>query len=141
MTVDHYSQLETIANELMKEFDIKVAPVPVESMLHSPKPGMWSSMNLNQLTGSFLSIRDQYSPRMSMARLIARLLINSEWGQQRELGKLITDEDSLRAFARMVVMPKALLQNLSSGAKNAITIRMNFEVPEEDAQQRLMEIL
>ncbi|MCU0496597.1 MAG: hypothetical protein MUF87_04500 [Anaerolineae bacterium] len=141
MTVDHYGQLESIANELMKEFDIKVAPVPVESMLRDPKPGMWSSMNLNQLTGSFFSIRDQYSPRMSMARLIARLLINTEWGQQRELSKLITDEDSLRAFARMVIMPKSLLQTLSSGAKNAVTIRMNFEVPEEDAQQRLLEIL
>lgn len=140
MTPDQLKQLELVASELVKAFDVKAAPVPVESMLQKPLPGMWGEINVSQLTGSFLSIRDPYSPRISMARLLARHVINSDWGTQRKLAEVIGNDEDVRAFARMLIMPKELVESLASGARNPVAMSMIFEVPEEDAQKRLMQM-
>jgi hypothetical protein len=140
MNSDDLKRLEAIAGELLKAFDVKAPPVPVESMLQKPPPGMWGEINVSQLTGSFLSVRDPYSPRMSMARLLARHVINCEWGRERGLPDLIKSEEDVRTFSRMLVMPKTMIEAMTTGARNPVAMSMNFEVPEDDAQGRLIQI-
>jgi hypothetical protein len=140
MTSEQLKILEAAASELVKAFDVKAPPVPVESMLQKPMPGMWQEMNVSQLTGSFLSVRDPYSPRVSMARLLARHAINCEWGQQRKLLEIIRSDEDVRTFARMVIMPREMIDLLTTGARNPVAMSMHFEVPEDDAQHRLMQI-
>ncbi|HEX2621683.1 MAG TPA: hypothetical protein VHL11_16110 [Phototrophicaceae bacterium] len=135
-----YKQLDLIASELIKAFDVKAPPVPVESMLQKPIPGMWGEVNIAQLTGSFLSVKDPYSPRMSMARLLARHIATCDWGKTRHLGELVQGEDDMRAFARMLIMPKEMIATLTTGARNPVAMSMHFEVPEEDAQKRLLQM-
>lgn len=140
MTND-FHQLEAIASEVMAAFDVVSPPVPIETMLKEPQPGMWDEVDVNQLSGSFLSIKDLYSPRMSLARLLARHIASSPWGRERSLMQLLNDEDRVRMFARMLIMPHDMVMGLSNAARNPTTIRMHFEVPEDDARQRLNEIV
>ncbi|MBC8099451.1 MAG: hypothetical protein H7Y11_08405 [Armatimonadetes bacterium] len=140
LQVEALQILEVAASDLMREFEVKVPPIPVESILQKPQAGMWEEININQLTGSFLSIKDQYSPRMSMARLLAKHVINCPWGKARDLSALVKSEDDLRTFARMLIMPREMVMTMTTGARNPVVMSMNFEVPEEDAQKRLMQI-
>jgi hypothetical protein len=132
--------LEAVANTLIQAFDVHTPPVPVESMLQRPRPGMWNEVNVSQLTGSFLSIRDKYSPRMSLARLLARHVMASAWGQTHKVAEYIEkDEERLKAFARMIIMPDDLLRSMSMGSRNPVAMGMYFEVPEDEAEMRLQE--
>lgn len=139
MTDERVQRLEKVAAEVMRLFHVKAPPVPLESMLQQPPGDLWERIDLSQLTGNFWSIKDPYAPRMSLARLLARHLVSSPWGQEQQLPDLIKTEQDVRAFARMLVMPVEMLQALSSGARTAVAVSMNFEVPEEDAQKRLIE--
>ena len=85
-------QLESIATELVAEFEVSSAPVPIETMLQNPKDGMWEQVDITQLSGSFLSLKDRYSPRMSIARLLAKHLTTCEWGQERGVFELLRTE-------------------------------------------------
>jgi hypothetical protein len=134
-------QLEAIANELIRTFDILTPPVPIEWMLQNPRDSMWKKVDINQLSGSFLNIREYYSPRMSMARLLARHVASSEWGKSRGLTTiLMRGEDHLRAFARMLVMPSDMVSTLTAAGQNPTTMSVAFEVPEDDARIRLHEL-
>ena len=134
------ADLEVVVTELLEAFEINIPPVPVESMLQKPPSGMWKEVDITQISGNFLKITDTYSPRMSMARLLARHIVASEWGKARELGRLSGDEDGLYTFARMVIMPKSMVDEMSAGAKTPTAMRLHFEVPEEDAQLRLQDL-
>jgi hypothetical protein len=134
------NHLEAIASELIENFEINSPPVPIESMLQYPRPDMWREVDINQLSSSFISVREHYSPRMSLARLLARHVVTSPWGNQRGLSDLRNDDGLLRAFARMLIMPVGMVKALSSGARTPTAMSMHFEVPEEDARQRLEEL-
>ena len=132
-------EFEAVAMELITAFDIKSPPIPIESMLQHPQEGMWQEVDLRNLSISFLSVRETYSPRMSLCRLLARHVITSEWGHNRGTDQIHTEED-IHRFARMLIMPLEMVQALSSGARNPTTMSLHFEVPEEDARLRLEEI-
>lgn len=132
--------LEAIATELIDTFEIKAPPIPIESMLQHPKPDMWAEVDIAKLSGGFLNIKETYSPRMSLARLLARHVATSEWGKARELNTMIRTEDQIAAFARMLIMPMNMVKALSSGARMPTTMSFHFEVPEEDARLRLVEL-
>jgi hypothetical protein len=132
--------LEIVASEVIETFDIKAPPVPIESMLQHPKPGMWEEVDITRLSGGFLSIKDPYSPRMSLTRLLARHIIQSQWGQTRKMQDIVTSDTDVHTFARMLIMPLAMVRALSSSARNPTTMSLHFEVPEDDARQRLIEL-
>lgn len=139
--MDDMQRLEEIATQLLDEFDVHAPPVPIESMLQHPKEGMWEDVDVNQLSGTFLSIKDQYSPRMSLARLLARHVAMSDWGKQKGLLELIRKNDEmLKTFARMIVMPANMIRGMTPSARNPMALSAEFEVPEEDVRQRLMEL-
>jgi hypothetical protein len=139
--VDELTQLEAIASELIKLYEIEKPPVPIETILQNPKDGMWEEVNVSQLTGSFMSIRDRFSPRMSLARLLARHLMMCDWGEERKVADLINrDEERMRAFAQMLIMPREMIQSLVQGMRNPVAISLQFEVPEEDAELRLEQL-
>ncbi|MEQ8677587.1 MAG: hypothetical protein RLP44_13680 [Aggregatilineales bacterium] len=135
-------KLEKIALELITSYEITTPPVPIESMLKNPKDGMWKQVDVNQLSGSFISVKDRYSPRMSLARLLVRHVATSEWGKERQLQQLlIQDENHIYAFARMLVMPASMISSLSTASRNPTMISMKFEVPEDDARQRMFDLV
>ncbi|MDZ4670330.1 MAG: hypothetical protein SH821_05630 [Phototrophicales bacterium] len=139
--MDNLHRLEEIAHELIESFDIHAPPVPIETMLQHPKSGMWDEVDVNQLSGTFLSIKDQYSPRMSLARLLARHVATSTWGKERGVFDMVKkDEELLRAFARMIIMPATMVRGLTASARNSMSLSTEFEAPEEDARQRLLEL-
>src|SRR5216684_2426345 len=78
--------IEAAINELMTAFDVTDPPIPIEIMLQRPKAGMWKEINLSELSTAFINVRQRYSPRMSVARLLARLACRSEWGDRHNLG-------------------------------------------------------
>ncbi len=137
---DH-QKLEAIASEVIRAFNISAPPIPIESMLHRPVNQMWEELDINQLSGSFLSIKDRYSPRMSLARLLARHIASSPWGKERGLAALLQSEEDIQSFARMLIMPAEMVEALTSSMRNPSTVGLHFEVPEEDALLRLQELL
>jgi hypothetical protein len=135
--------LESIASELIKTFEIGNPPIPIEIMLQRPKPDMWEEVDITELSVGFLKTGGHFSPRMSLARLLARHIVQSDWGQGRGLQDIMKqdkNEELLRAFARMLIMPGEMVKALSSGARTPITMSMHFEVPEDDARLRLKEL-
>lgn len=136
-------QLESIATELIHTFEIEHPPVPIEIMLQRPLPDMWSEVDITELSVGFLKSGGHFSPRMSLSRLLARHIIQSEWGNKHGLEAIFKqdhDDQMLRAFARMLIMPLEMIRALSPGARTPIAMSVHFEVPEEDARQRLSEI-
>jgi hypothetical protein len=109
-------------------------------MLQKPHQHMWEVVDVTQLSGSFLSVKDRYSPRMSLARLLARHIASSDWGQARNLFTLLQEGDNLQSFARMLIMPEDMLSGLTSSNRTTAYIVSHFEVPQEDASQRLLEM-
>lgn len=135
-----FTELESIATELLAQFDITSPPVPIESILQRPLPGMWEELDVSQLSSGFLVVTENYSPRMSLARLLARHVANSAWGMARELHTLIEDEQNLQRFSRMLIMPATMLAELHEEARTPQMVSVYFEVPEEDARLRLLDI-
>lgn len=138
------NQLEAIAMELIKTFEIENPPIPIEIMLQRPKPDMWEEVDITELSVGFLKTGGHFSPRMSLARLLARHIVQSDWGEKRGLRDLLfkneKEDAMLKAFARMLIMPIDMVKQLSSGARTPMTMSMHFEVPEEDAKLRLQEL-
>jgi hypothetical protein len=141
--VNDRSHLEAIASELVQIFEITTPPVPIEIMLQRPKPDMWKEVDITELSVGFLKGGGHYSPRMSLARLLARHVVHSDWGEQRGLKDILKKDDgeeTLRAFARMLIMPMDMVKALTASARTPMTMSMHFEVPEDDAKQRLDEL-
>lgn len=138
--MSNLEKLEAVAAELIAEFDVNYAPVPIETILQNPKEDMWEKVDITQLSGSFLSLKEPYSPRMSIARLLARHLATCPWGQERDLFNLLREGDNLKLFARMLIMPKPLVENVPTAARNPTTMSLQFEVPEDDIRIRLDEV-
>ncbi len=132
--------IEQAVSDLMAAFDVTNPPVPVEIMLQRPKAGMWKEVNLSELSTAFINIKQRYSPRMSVSRLLVRMICRCEWGAQRKLADLVKDEETMRAFARAIMMPHRMLDALPIASRTPITISMRFEVPEDDARLRLEEL-
>jgi hypothetical protein len=140
MADEQLGVIESAIVELMDAFDVMEPPVPVEIMLQRPKAGMWKEVNLSELSTAFINIKQRYSPRMSVARLLARCACRSEWGENRKLGLIGSTDDGLRALARAILMPKGMLDRQSVSSRTPIAVSMRFEVPEDDARQRLIDL-
>lgn len=140
MNVVDQSQLEKIANSLIQLYDIQGPPVPIESMLQRPLDDMWEELDISKLSGGFINVTDHYAPRMSLARLLARQVAGSDWGIERGLDAVGRDEDKIRAFARMLIMPSTLVTALSDIARTPEWLSIHFEVPADDALTRLQEL-
>ena len=135
-----FEKLEEIAEEICEAFEAFAPPIPVELMLQQPPESMWDEIDVAQLSGSFLSIKERYSPRMSLARLLVRHIAASAWGIERGLDKILGDTELLNAFARMLLMPKEMINGLTTAMKTPQSISIRFEVPESDAKDRLLEL-
>ena len=133
-------RLEEIAQELCDIFEVYAPPVPIELMLRRPLPDMWEEVDVTQLSGSFLSVKERFSPRMSLARLLVRHIARSEWGAQHNLSNILSDEDETNTFARMLLMPREMVNGLTDSMRNPKTMSIHFEVPESDAEERLLEL-
>lgn len=138
--MSNIDKLEAIAAELIAEFDVDYIPVPIETIMQNPKDDMWDKVDITQLSGSFLSLKDPYSPRMSIARLLARHTASSPWGRERDLFNLLREGNNLKNFARMLIMPKPLVEKLSEDERNPTPLSQQFEVPEDDVRIRLDEV-
>ena len=132
--------LENITEEICEAFEVYAPPVPIELMLQKPPDGMWEEIDVTQLSGSFLSISERYSPRMSLSRLLARQIAASDWGKERNIDQILGNQEALNAFARMLLMPRDMVEGLTSNMRNPQTMSMHFEVPESDARERLFEL-
>ncbi|MEP7286521.1 MAG: hypothetical protein ABI947_12215 [Chloroflexota bacterium] len=140
VTNEQFAIIEVAIADLANAFDVFEPPIPVEIMLQRPKEGMWKDYNLSELSTAFINIKQRYSPRMSVARLLARCACRSVWGTERKLTGLDEAHDSLYALARAILMPKFMLDKLAPASRTPMAVSMRFEVPEEDARQRLVDL-
>lgn len=140
MLDDYLKLAETAVNDLLVAFDVTTPPVPVEIMLQRPKAGMWKQINLSELSVAFINVKQVHSPRMSIARLLVRYICRSDWGDKHHIAPLITDDGMLKAFARSLLMPRSMLDGMLDSQRVPMTISARFEVPEEDARLRLIDL-
>ncbi len=140
MTENYLGLLEAATHDLVLAFDVIAPPVPVEIMLQRPKAGMWKEVNLSELSAAFINVKQRYSPRMSIARLLVRYICRSDWGAKHQLAAIMDNEQALRKFARTLLMPRPMLDALSPQSRTAMAISTRFEVPEEDARLRLIDL-
>lgn len=139
---DH-AHLESIVRELLAEYGITHAPIPLEMMLQTQRPLLWNTVDLSDLSMGFFnpgSFSSLYAPRMSFARMITRMTLSSEWGNARQLPALLPDETAQHAFARMLVMPIHLINTLPPANKTTETLSNFFEVPPADVELRMADL-
>jgi hypothetical protein len=139
MTGETLGQIEAAVNDLLTAFDVTTPPVPIEIMLQRPKAGMWKEVNLSELSAAFINVRQRFSPRMSIARLLVRHILRSEWATTRNLAPLLSDEDAIRAFARAILMPRVLLST-KTATRDPAVLSSRFEAPEDDVKLRLIDL-
>jgi hypothetical protein len=139
MTTD-LAHLETVAAELLTIFDVSGPPVPIEYMLQHPRAHMWEEVDISLVSGSFLNLKVPYMPRMSLTRVLVRLVVNSEWGMARGLGPLALDAEAISTLARTITMPRSMVQALPPGARTPHAMSEHFEVPVLEAEKRLGEL-
>ncbi len=131
---------EAAVHNLIAVFDVSTPPIPIELMLQRPKTGMWKEVNLSELSAAFISVKHRHSPRMSIARLLARHICRSPWGAQHQLAAFVDNDEAIRAFARALLMPRTMIDALAPANRTLLTISNRFEVPEEDVALRLAEL-
>ena len=127
--------IETIENAvhaMLEAFDVDAPPVPVDTMLQDPHEGLWEEVNVAEMSATFLSLHDRYSPRMSVVRLLARHVIRSAWGVEHGLEVVRTDVEYLHRFARAIVIPRQLFEEAGIDPSDIGEISDCFEVPESD---------
>ncbi len=133
-------KLEAVVRELIQLYTVTAPPIPIERMLQHPHPDMWDDVDVGDLTGNFLNISTPFSPRMSLARFLARHIAKSPWGKQRGLAALDGDEESIHRFARVIIMPLDMVLEINAASRTPQLISLHFEVPEDDARLRLKEL-
>src|SRR5258708_37570611 len=136
MPEDQLPVIEAAIDELMAAFDVNDPPIPIEIMLQRPKAGMWKEVNLSELSTAFINVKQRYSPRMSVARLLARLACRSEWGDRHNLGTVGSTDESLRALARAVLMPRSMLDRLAPPTRTPKGVTNGLLGPGEDDRRR-----
>jgi hypothetical protein len=133
-----HADLAAVADALVALFEITEPPVPVEMMMNNPRPGLWTHTDFSQLTFSFAIRGDRHAPRISMARMIVRLMIDTEFGRKYRLPELIgISPERITEMARLILVPDILLNHLPQSEHNAIAVAMTFMIPEDDAEARL----
>ena len=135
------NRINELVQELLDLFNVTNPPVPVETMLRRPPNDLWEDVDPTQLSGTFLSLTDRYSPRMSLARLFVRPLMESPWGKERKLNELLITPDSIATFARILVMPEQLMESTAGRGRTPTTVSIQFEVPEDEAEKRMLELI
>ncbi len=140
--MNQIERLEAIAQEILDIFEVYAPPVPIELMLQHPRREMWEEVDPAQLSGSFLSLKDRYSPRMSLTRLLVRHIASSAWGHEVGLFDIVQNNiDHLNRFARMLIMPRDMVLGLPASNRNPTIMSNYFEVPPDDAEKRLTELI
>ncbi len=133
-------KLEAAVKELLDMYNVSAPPIPIERMLQHPDKDMWDDVDMNYVTSTFLNMSTPYSPRMSLARFLARHIANSPWGEKRGLDEFSEDEPSIHAFARVLTMPMDFVMEIDAKSRTPEIISLHFEVPEEDARLRVQEL-
>ena len=132
--MDH---LENIVKELIELYSISAPPIPIERMLQQPHPDMWNEVDVSKLSSTFLNIKVRYSPRMSLARFLAREIAGSSWGRKRGLEGISDDDPVIHRLARVIAMPGEMVMEINPESRTPELISLHFEVPEDDAKLRL----
>ncbi|GAB4553815.1 MAG: hypothetical protein OHK0023_23250 [Anaerolineae bacterium] len=140
MSTSPLEVIERAVVELLAAFDVERPPIPIEIMLQRPRNGMWREVNLSELSISFIKLESPFSPRMAIARLLARHACRSSWGTTRGLGTFADDDTLVRAFARALLMPQNMMMVLPETGRSVQAVSQRFEVPEADAVLRLNEL-
>lgn len=133
-------KLDLVVKELLTLYSISAPPIPIESMLQHPHPNMWNEVDLKDLSSSFLNISTPFSPRISLARFLAKTIAKSPWGEERGLPEIVHDDQSIYRFARAIIMPAEMVLEINDDARTADLISLHFEVPLDDARLRLEEL-
>src|SRR5882672_6411385 len=98
-------KLEQVVRELIELHGVTAPPIPIERMLQHPHPDMWIDVDMDDFSSTFLDVKTPFSPRISLARFLARQIAKSDWGVQRGLEELDGDDETIYRFARMIAMP------------------------------------
>jgi hypothetical protein len=133
-------KLEQVVRELIELYGVTNPPIPIEQMLQHPHPDMWNDVDMDDFSSTFLNVKTPFSPRISLARFLARQIAKSDWGMMRGVDELDGDDEGIYRFARMIAMPVDLVMEISAASRTPQLIGLHFEVPEEDARLRLQEI-
>jgi len=139
VTVSTPGLFDAVVAELMDAFEVDRPPVPVELMLKRPRPGMWREPNLGDMSLSFIQVSSPFSPRMSIARLLARHVCGCPWGEARGLRRDHADEE-IRYLARAILMPARMVAVVPGAQRDPLDLSARFEVPESDALARLQDL-
>ncbi len=137
---DNLQELEAVGRELVLLYGVTAPPVPIERMLQHPHPDMWDEVDMDDVSSTFLNISTPYSPRMSLARFLARQIAKSPWGRERGLAGMGDNERMIHSLARVIIMPADLVLEISEASRTPQIISLHFEVPEEDARLRLSDL-
>ncbi len=133
-------KLEQVVRELIELYGVSAPPIPIERMLQHPHPDMWIDVDMDDFSSSFLNVKTPFSPRISLARFLARQIAKSDWGAKRGLKEMDGDDDAIYRFARIIVMPVDLVMELNAVSRTPQLVSLHFEVPEEDARLRLQDL-
>lgn len=138
-----WDYLESLVGSLLELYEITAPPIPLEKMLQTARAGLWETFDLSELSTGFFSpmnFTNPYAPRVSMARMIGRKLLDSEWGRERALSDRIRNDGDINVLARILMMPRHMIEALPPANRTPEVLSDYFEVPKSDAELRLADL-
>jgi hypothetical protein len=143
LEVTDWDYLEGLIRSLLELYEITAPPIPLEKMLQTARPGLWETFDLSEVSVGFFSptnFTNPYAPRVSLARMIGRKLLESDWGKERALPDRIRDDGDIHKLARILMMPRHMIEALPLANRTPEVLSDYFEVPKSDVELRLTDL-
>ncbi|MCS7070543.1 MAG: hypothetical protein NZM00_03500 [Anaerolinea sp.] len=143
LEVTDWDYLETLVRSLLELYEITAPPIPLEKMLQTSRSGLWESVDLSEVSTGFFSpmnTASPYAPRVSLARMIGRKVLQSDWGKQQGLPARIQNDSDINTLARILMMPRHMIEALPPANRTPDVLSEYFEVPQSDVELRLADL-
>jgi len=133
-------ELDAAALDLLHMHGVEQPPVPIEDILRRPIGNLWQPDLVDLSLPSFDAL-DRYAARPTIARLVARYVVQTDWARLRGLARNgDLPQGEMRYLGRALLMPKTWIGALGLGERNPSGVRVRFHVPIPDAAERLAEL-
>jgi hypothetical protein len=138
--VDVRTDLTTLAEILLRHYNVTQPPVPIERMLNEPPPGL-GKLDPDRISLVMEHGLYNYAPRLAMARLLCREIARSS-AAQALLGVDVSSltYDDIKFFARCLLMPQQWMQSLSEQRLSVEHISHYLQAPSDAVVTRLGEL-
>ncbi|MEA3309460.1 MAG: hypothetical protein U9Q70_08110 [Chloroflexota bacterium] len=139
LTKDEEELIETLAQQIIDNYDFREPPVPIEQILKSPPPNLLGAIDISDLSLVFGIGEHHHEYRLAVARLLYREICRQE--SLHGVGKLPYNKAAAHHFAVALLIPRKWIKRAIRWPwVTLINVSEKFQVPEYTMAARLAQM-